>query len=126
MHTVIDWGFVGIVVTIVGALIAGFRAYGRHEEKIEQHQKAIDSCHMEDVMTVPRCEKEHRATQEQFRVELQQYQQLTKANLRPLVDDVSELKSDTKLIAQELNKLALQLSGVMGQITTITAKREER
>ena len=125
MQTAIDWAFIAIVVTVVSGIIAGFRAYGRHEEQIAQHQKAIDSCHMEDIMTEPKCDKLHTASQQQFKSELNQYQELTKANLKPLVEDVSDLKGDVKKIAADLTELRLQLSGIMGQITTMTVWKRE-
>jgi uncharacterized coiled-coil DUF342 family protein len=126
MQTVIDWAVLGVVATVISSIIAGVKAYGRHEEKIEQHQRAIDNCHMEDVMTVPKCERVHEATQKQFQSELRQYQDLSRANLKPLVDDVAELKSDTKQISKDLTELRLQLSGIMGQITTMQAREDVR
>jgi hypothetical protein len=126
MQTVIDWTVLGTVIAIVGSLVAGIRAYGRHEEKIDQHQRAIDACHMEDVMTAPKCEKTHEATRKQFQAELRQYQDLSMANLKPLVEDVSELKCDTKQISKDVTNLSLQLAGVMGQIATLISKGEMR
>jgi len=54
--------FIGVweaVLGIVGILMVTGIAWGKHQQKIEEHQRVIDNCHLETLMTEEKCKRFH-------------------------------------------------------------------
>jgi hypothetical protein len=77
--------------TLIGwavMIFGGGAAYGHIKHKTDAHQKAIDNCKMEDLMTEDKCREFHGTHQEATDVTL--------TNIQRTLDDIRQDRKDSE------------------------------
>jgi len=90
---------------IIVLLAAGI-AWGKHQQKIEEHQKVIDNCHLETLMTEEKCKRFHEISRDS-----------TENQLKGIFDMQKEMRDN-------LARYQIQLSAAVGRIENLAGRIE--
>lgn len=93
-------GVSGAIILLLGAGVA----WGKHQQKIEEHQKIIDKCHLENLMTEEKCDKLHQARQA-----------TTDSQLKSLLDMQKEMRDN-------MVQYQIQLSAAVGRVENLAGR----
>jgi len=91
----------GAVIVLLAAGIA----WGKHQQKIEEHQRVIDNCHLETLMTEEKCRHLHDSRQT-----------TTDSQLKSIFDMQKEMRDNQAQFQLQLSTAVARIENLAGRM----------